>query len=188
MDSARLAGIMTLFGFGKEIKLGEYLKYVELIGPNGKSWSFELQPTRHPDYNNFKDFSRDQLIPLIAGLSKIGWTYTNDMTFAHMSVCPNGDLLSPSHLNHIRRCCGLKPTMYGNLWLKLDILYNAYIDPMAEPNQLICMLVIAGADYVRLWMKKNKKWEDAIRNYWSGWREEPELAEFMILKLKSKQA
>lgn len=185
LDSARLAGIMTLFGFGNEIKLLEYLKYAELVAANGKAWSFELRPTRHPDYNNFKDFSRDQLIPLIAGIFKSGFAYTNDMTFSHMSVCPNGDLLSPSQSNHIRRCCCLKPTAYGNFWLKLDILWNAYVDPMAEPNQLICMLMIAGPEYVRLWMRKNKKWEAAIREYWSGWRGENALAEFMISKLNT---
>jgi hypothetical protein len=100
----------------------------------------------------------------------------------------NGDLLSPSQRNHLRLCIGHQGSWFGRLWLKLDILWSAYVQPRAEPNQLLCMLMVAGPSYVRMWKRHHRKWREAIRAYWcsgpGAWRGEPELAEFLIRKLE----
>jgi len=47
------------------------------------------------------------------------------------------------------------------------------------------MMMVAGNGYVNLWVKNNPQWRKAITNYWSYWRNEPELAGHMIRKIES---
>lgn len=199
MDSARLAGLMVAINYKSSgINLDLYTKY----GENGV-----LVATRHPEEvpsNNYKNFTRDQLIPLAAGLKIQGKSgtarklyhaaidrgYRGQNTEADVDGSvkkfPNGaDIFTPSHMNHLRMCADEGSSLIGRLWLKLDILFNAKFYPMSEPNQLICMMLIAGPEYVKMWTKLNSKWKDAIREYWSGWRQEPELAEELIAHLNS---
>lgn len=171
-DSARLAGLLTVMGWPQNVYL---IRYVNDDG------NF----IRHPSDSDPSDFSRDQMIPLVAGLKTKGLLGVV-RPHSGKEVAQNGDPLSPSQRNHIRMCAGLNPSWIGLQWLKLDILYSAYVDPMAEPNQLICMLMIAGPEYVRMWTSKNNRWRDAINAYWrDSFRKEPELAEFLIKKLEA---
>lgn len=168
-DSARLAGLMALFGHPQAPDLEKYIV-------NGK-------PTRHPMYSP-KDFSRDQLIPFLAGYKEMFGTHKVFYTFRNYRPT-NGDWLSPSQKNHIKLCCGEDGSWFGYLWLWCDILWSAYIDPLAEPNQLISMLVVAGPKWIQRWKKLNKNWDMAIWHYWSTWRDEPDFAKFMIDKLQA---
>lgn len=196
MDSARLAGLVELFG-SDHIDLMAYIRYDD----EGR-----LVAMRHPremPSNNWKNFTRDQLMCLAAGLKKqnregtvrklyyeaVRRGYRAQNTEADypgtLKKFPNGaDLLTPSHMNHLRICSGEKPTLLGRLWLTIDILFNGYISPKTEPNQLICMCVVAGEKYVRLWKKVNPYWKGAIIDYWCGWRGEKELALRMIESLE----
>lgn len=166
-DSARLAGILALFQYPveKEIDLTLYIndacKYI-----------------RHPKEYKY-DFSRDQAVCLMAGLWIDGLPYLVDK-----NSITGKDFLSPSVRGHIRRCQGLEATWFQNLWLKLDIIWNAFCDPLSEPNQLLCMLMVAGPEYVKMWTELNPSWEFAIIKYWSGWRDEPELAKHMIKRIE----
>ncbi len=54
-----------------------------------------------------------------------------------------------------------------------------------EPNQMLCMAMIAGDEYVKLWANHNPKWAQSIIEYWGGWRNELELAHLMIHKVQS---
>lgn len=181
-DSARLAGIMEIVQYPKTFNIWQY------VDING-------QLCRHPMYHEPKDFSRDQLLPLAAGLySKrfqvVDKPYVLNTVDHKWWLAPNGDFMSPSHRNHIALCAcderegAMEPNRFGYLWLRLDILWNAYVQPLSEPNQLIAMMIMAGPQYVRLWKKHNKKWDLAIRQYWSegagAWREERDLAAWMI--------
>lgn len=166
-DSARLAGIMVLFQYptNKDLDLSEY------VDDTGKY-------IRHPKEYKY-NFSRDQAVCLMAGLWIDGATYLVDK-----NAITGKDFLSPSVMGHIRRCQNKKANWFQNLWLKLDIYYNAYVDPLSEPNQLLCMLMVAGPEYVKLWTKLNTKWQQAITYYWSGWRGESGLAVHMINKIE----
>jgi hypothetical protein len=196
MDSARLAGLIELFG-SDHVDLMKYVKYNE---------QGVLVAIRHPQEvpsNNWKNFTRDQLMCLVAGLKKQGHEGTvRKLYYAAMNRdyhaqnieddydgtlkrFPNGaDLLTPSHMNHLRICSGEKSTLLGRVWLMIDILFNGYISPKSEPNQLICMCVSAGDWYIRLWKKVNPYWKGAIIDYWYGWRGEKELAMRMIESLE----
>jgi hypothetical protein len=195
-DSARLAGLMVVFGHpGMDPALiAEYV----INGNQGTRFPYE-DPTGNKSSNNPKSFTRDQLMCLSAGLAKAG---RQDICLKLLEAAktrncraqnteadvpgstkkfPDGaDLLTPSHMNQLRICSGAKPTITGKALLILDICFNGLFTPMSEPNQLICMCVMAGPKYVKLLRKMNKRLDAAIREYWSGWRGEPELAELII--------
>jgi len=169
-DSARLAGIMAVFEWPRGVNLQGYLD----MGQKPKY-------VRHPFEESKSDFSRDQAICLMAG-----------MCYSHMPIqvdrrfVDGKDWFSPSQMGHVRRCQGLKAYWYQNLWLWLDVLWACYVKPMAEPNQLLCMLMVADPKYLRFYVKHNKKWKEAILAYWCGWRNEKELAELMITKIRNR--
>lgn len=198
MDSARLAGLMVLFDYMCEgIYLMKYVKYDSADG-----WVGMRHPTEVPS-NNHKNFTRDQLVPLVAGLFHQGEAgtvrklydqaklrdYRAQNTEADVAGStkkfPNGaDLLTPDVMNHLRNCSGQESKLLGRINLRISILFNSTFTPMREPNQLICLCVMAGPEYVRMFKKHNTKWREAIREYWCGWRGEPGLARHMIAVLE----
>lgn len=198
MDSARLAGLMVLFNYkADKIDLMRYIKYDEngvLVGVR--------HPTEVPS-NNPKNFTRDQLVLLAAGLKKQGQAGTvRKLYYAAEDRCyraqnteadhpgtkkkfPNGaDILGPDVMNHLRICGDLESKDLSLFFLQVSIMFNAKYSPLREPNQLICLCMMAGDDYVRMYKKHTINWRHAIREYWSKWRGEPELAEHMISVLE----
>lgn len=199
MDSARLAGMMALFNhpdMSRE-KLAQYA-----VNDGFEAVRCPVDPTGNPS-NNPKNFTRDQLIPLIAGMSKMDlpvicirlYAAAQDRKYRAQNIesdvpgsvkkFPDGaDLLTPSHMNHLRMCAGQGSSLLGKAWLIMDIMFNGLFSPMSEPNQIMAMCKIAGPFYVKLLRKVNKKLDAAIREYWSGWRGESEFAEFLIQNFK----
>ena len=200
MDSARLAGLLVLFnypGFDKNL-LRKYVQYNEEEG----QWVAVRHPFEYPA-NNYKNFTRDQLVPLVSGLKQAAPVLAERLLTAAITrgnraqnteydvpgstkAFPNGtDWLSPSVMNHLRLCAGTKPTLFGKLWLIGDILFNAFITHLSEPNVLICMCYVAGPFYIKLLKRLNasersdnaSSLDKAITDYWCGWRNEPEVAE-----------
>jgi len=166
-DSCRLAGVMRTF---KHPMAFDISKYVISYG----------QYCRHPKEFIYKQ-SRDQTVPLFAGLFVDGLNHLVDSNYSP----PSGDWISPSVRGHFKRCAGLKANWFQDLWLWLDVLWSCFIDPMAESNQLICLMKVhPNKAYLKFWCKWNKKWKNSIKNYWceneGAWRGEPELAEIMI--------
>ena len=164
-DSARLAGIMSVFNWPQKVPLQLYViskgKYV-----------------RHPREIKYT-FSRDQSICLLAGLN-----FQKLEILADPNYKTEGDFVSPSVRGHFKRCAGLKANWFQDLWLSAEIYFNAHFTPMNEPNQLICMLMVhPDKKYLKLWTDKNIFWSRAIRDYWEGWRQEPELSELMIKEI-----
>jgi hypothetical protein len=199
MDSARLAGLMALFEHPQAPNLNQYLVKVD--------YSNHLQGVRHPDESpsssNPKNFTRDQLVPLVAGLNKQGYVMNcrsllaaaeerncraqnteADVPGSTKSFPDGADLLPPSVMNHLRICGGLKPKLFGKIWLVADIIFSSIFARMNEPNQLMSLCKIAGPKYVSLFRRLNPKLDDAIREYWSGWRGESDFAEFLIQKFR----
>lgn len=175
-DSARLAGVMTVFEWPQPIQIGQYLSVKTVYSTANETRNVtEKKYVRHP-LERIYDFSRDQALCLMAGLKKAGLSILVDKKYVD-----GKDLFSPSHMGHVRICQGLKPRWYQNAWLWFDVIYSAKVKPLAEPNQLLCMLLVhPDTKYIKFWLKQNKKWEQAIRDYWSGWRGEKELADHMI--------
>lgn len=168
-DSARLAGIMVLFDWPQYIDLTHYV----VVRNNGYYY------VRHPNEYKYA-MSRDNSVCLMAGLYKQGHEMLN-----MMAKIDGKDILSPSVKGHRRRCMAQQASWFQDLWLKLDIYWSAYIKPKAELNQLLCMLMVAGPEWVRLFKKHHKSWEDNLLEYWAySFRQEPELAEHIIKKLR----
>lgn len=177
-DSARLIGLLAVFGY--PVDKEKYFDYIN-HGPG----PYYL---RHPIERNKYEYSRDQLICYVAGLKAL------NLDYLHWSYYrpDNGDWLSPSQKSFVERICkGKNGTITGNIWLWLDVLWSCFIDPMAEPCQLICMLKKHPDEkYIRFWVNNNKLWREAIREYFCSQtpgkynRGEPELAELMIKDLE----
>lgn len=167
-DSSRLAGVMATFGHPKAPDLGAYLvegKYV-----------------RHPKEKIYS-MSRDQTVCLFSGMKAQG-----NQKYVDAKYPTEGDLISPCIRDHFYRCAGEKRnSLLGNLWLKIDILWNAKLyDPMAESNQLICVLAHADIKFLKMWTSMNEHWKESITEYWNGWRGEPELSALMIHKIERR--
>lgn len=182
LDSSRLAGLMVTLGYPRAINVWAYIdEYGMLI--------------RYPGDEEPFNFSRDQMVCLIAGMWTKRFQSTNEYvlnTLDHQFwFAPNGDFNSPSVRNHVALCAcddrpgALKTSKLGYSWFKWDILWNAYMDPLSEPNQLICMLWVAGPEYIRMWKRHNTQWREAILVYWGGWRGELEFAGWMIQVLEA---
>lgn len=163
-DSARLAGIVKVFDYVR-VDMTKYYQFNQYV--------------RHP-YATKYSMSRDQTIPLMAGLYLQGRT-----DLVHLDFVNGKDVFTPSHRGHIRRCQGKKAFWYQDLWLWFDVIWSCKFDPDHESNQLLCMLMIhPDKKYLKYWLKNHPDFRKNIRYYWSGWRGEGELAEYMINKLE----
>ncbi len=167
-DSARLAGIMAVFGHEKAPGL---VLYVDAKG----------KYVRHPSERQYK-FSRDQAVCLMAGLCVQGWH-----NLVSIDRVDGHDIWSPSQRGHVRRCQGLRPKWWQELWLWLDVVWSAKVRPSAEINQLFCMLMLARPVYLSKFLRWHKSWRKNLRGYWGGWRRELELAELMIKVLEERR-
>lgn len=177
-DSARLAGVMTVFNH-PEAPRGSLHEYADIDITFKQDWIY----LRHPVEGNLYPFSRDQATCLFAGF------YSNqDLHYVDPNYNPpNGDIISPSVRDHFRICAGLRPTFLGQLWLMFDILWMCAIDKdiETENNQLLCMLMVhPDKRYLKLYLKYDKNWKFRIVNYWSRWREEYELTGLIFKELK----
>lgn len=171
-DSARLAGLMKVF------------KHPESDNFHLSWYVDKFNYFRHPKEINATPFSRDQASCLFAGLCVSNLEY-----FVLQDYQPENDIITPSVRGHFIRCAGFKANWFQDLWLWLDVIYSCFIDPIAEPNQLLCMLMVhPNKAYLKFWCKWNKQWAKSVRDYWcenaGAWRGEPELAEIMIRKIQ----
>ena len=174
-DSSHLAGILAIMDHPEAVDCRKYIEFRPLSGP--------IRYFRCPA--SLYDFSRDQFILLAAGLIKQG--YGNLVNLKYV----NGkDIMPPSVRGLVRIAQGKQPLCYQIAWLKAEIYWHSYIQPLDEPFQLIALCMTYGDEYLKLWTKKNTLWQWSIRRYLSqldgAWRNEPELAEFVIDKIKEK--
>lgn len=176
-DSAALAGIMTVFGWPQKVDLREYINW-----KNGKRIY-----VRHPAEDKGYDFSRDQFICLSAGIRAMGHVGN---FFVNTELITGRDILSPSVRGHVARCQGGNSTWFQDLWFWADLWFSANYKPLEELNQLFCMMMIADSKFIKWYCQANPQWEKAIKDYWcensGAWRNEPELADLMISKIRGK--
>lgn len=186
LDSARLAGLMSIVNHPNT--------------PNTSLYIINGQAVRHPD-SPFNNVTRDQIIPLVAGLYKqghkdaakqlyntckgwLGWgraQNTHDIFGKQKPIWKGKDILSPAHMLVMAKAAGLSGPKIGYLFVIIDIIWTSYIKKHDENNQLISMLSILGSNWIKLYkLLAGKNYETAIRNYWENWRNEPELAQMLI--------
>jgi len=192
MDSARLAGLLSTFSHPAAPSCWHYI--------------VQGQAVRHPDEfpaNNPKNFTRDQLLPLIAGFYFEGGISSPARKLYEGALArgcraqnteadvpgstkkfPNGaDILNPFHMLVLATAAGkVNPfwALTGRLFAIFEILFNAAFTPTREPNQLLCSLMVLGPAWVRFYKHVTPKWKEALILYWTGWRNEVALASFLI--------
>lgn len=190
LDSCRLAGMMAITKHSDAPKMTSYL--------------ILDQGVRHPS-SNPNNFTRDQLIPLMAGLCsqnkiKEAEGLYGAALFRHCRAqnthtldgkekpwYSGADILTPLHMLVMAKAA--RKTNYiwevlGRLNAVVDVFYNAAFTPERESNQLICCLYVLGPRWLSFYRLITPKWENSVINYWTGWRGEPELAEKIIRLVK----
>lgn len=171
MDSARLVGMMAVFKYGNYQHIGDYFVEDTIV-----RCPVKMHDGCYADNKN--NITRDQEICLRAGLFLSGILLHEPRKFEDRLFCkgfekdkPGGkkkipDIFMPSHKNHFRLCAHKAPNRIGYLWLWQDVLYACKVDPWHEPNQLICMMMIAGPEYIRYWKANHPDWRKCIMQYW----------------------
>lgn len=202
-DSSRSSGIMATFGSKRD------MGNLYFVHSTSRGFVRHLHQSPHNDPSNF---SRDQLIPLLSGFkasienieSTTNYGYLqiikdllydrfSKSTFKYFPIfglCQNKDLLAPDTIWHWIVCGKFKWLYWyaplGYLWQILHILYMTKIAPEREQNQTICMAYSSGL--IKLWMCLHPNWEQSIKDYWCGWRNQCELADFIIAGIKKDQS
>jgi hypothetical protein len=122
---------------------------------------------------------------LMAGLLKQG-----SNAYVRVKFIKGKDILPPNIRGLENIAITGAANWYQKLWLKLEILWHSYLQPLDEPNQIIALCSVYGDEYLKLWTKHNKLWRWSIRRYWGAldceWRDEKELGEHIIRYVESK--
>lgn len=197
MDSCRLAAMLAIINHTDAPKMEHYLSR------DANNFTVGV---RHPDEipaNNYKNFTRDQLIPLVAGLYaqngissaarklydgcvKRGNRAQNteyDQPGTAKQFPDGADFLHPGHMLVIAKAGGRDGffnKVVGYPFVFCDVVFNAIFASTREPNQLICCLYILGPWWIRFYKTITPDWKKAVNNYWSGWRDESVLADKII--------
>ena len=196
-DSTRTASLMALISHPNTPDLSLYV-----LNINGKSLGVRI-PIEDPynaGSNNPLNFTRDQLLPLMAGLYKQGkqnvakgllesikargWRAQNIEHWypGETKKFPQGpDIFSPSARLAIVKAAGEKPSLLlllaGYAFFALDILWASFMPDRFEINQTIAVAYLLGLlPAIRL----IRGYKDKLTYYWSGWRNEPQLAKDLI--------
>lgn len=201
LDSAHLVGLMAFVGHEKmnpEL-LEKYCSWDE------KTQHYVLKrcPGEISGLNadNYKNCTRDQLLCYVSGLYQYGCRFQvrllltalrergyraqnteKDIPGSTKRFPDGADFLDPSHIGYMKICAGLKANFFERLWMLARIKISSKFSPLKEPNNIIVMSIVYG--YADILKKSNPQIYDAIREYWCGWRQEPELAEMLIKKLE----
>lgn len=189
-DTSRATGILALVGSEKDQKLL----------PLHVIWSgyFVRHPGQIP-WNSPQNFSRDQMICLIAGMWRTKQHgFVRKFFFERLKYwlrCQNthennglqkkegADILwNPSVIWHMI-LCGRIWWLYwfaplGYLFQVCDILWNCYVTPQGEQNQIFCIVVVSGL--LPLYLKLHPDFDASMNKYWSEWRDQKEIADMII--------
>ena len=175
-DSSHLAGILVLTDHPQAPDMRQYVEF-ELLGSN-KPLRYRRNPWTKVDC------SRDQGILIMCGLLKQGHNELVRTDFI------NGkDILLPSVHGIETIAKGQNPTWAQKKTFELELDFKCRNEGsmIGEPFQDFSKAWAYGE--LKQWTTKNYLWDVAILNYLRGgpnkWRNEPELAEFVIQKIES---
>ena len=134
------------------------------------------------------DTSRDNFTPTVAAAHKLDKIHL--VRFAVERVLetnffPNGDILSPGLKSYFEFVLGIGKL---NWWFTLELWFNAKVTPMAESNQLLCILGSLKDDwYLKKYCQWNPEWALGIKNYWSEWRNDPDVTFKLLLRISERR-
>lgn len=193
-DSARVTGLMSMAG--SKIDKNNISKFVSEEGLGLR------HPTQifHNDHNNF---TRDQLICLMSGMSlspnkALFKSHAKRFFFCQNSHDQDGnkkpwwsrDILHPGNIGYMiqaSKILWLYPLLpFCWIFLFLDLVFGVFIKPWRESNQLIAMLDISGTIWLKVYCKLHPDWKKPIQEYWSGWRDQEEIGDHLISFIENK--
>jgi hypothetical protein len=100
----------------------------------------------------------------------------------------NRDILTPSHIGHlikIAKIYWLYPFLLVSYsWLLFDILWSTKVKPDDESNQIIALCAVAGDWALKLYCWLHPNWTGPLYSYWSGWRDQREIAVAIDIYIK----
>lgn len=166
-DSAMFAGMLVTFNWPQEIPLRLY------VVSKGKY----VRHPREPKYT----FSRDQTIPLFSGLKTQKMSALVDPDYN-----TEGDFVDPSVRGHFKRCANVRPSNFEDWFMWGSVLWHIHLNKDHESNQLFCMLWMHRDQKYLKYFCDNYDWKKSIRDYYAGWRNEPEFGEHMIKQIKGR--
>jgi len=177
-DSCARTGIMS--GSGSKENVVQFIISSEVV--------------RHPyqvKFNKPKDTSRDNVVQFF-------FSNENDEKFrksAHKyaeSWFINKDFLSPSvRLYFYKKADYGTPAhifVLGYLDLFLSTLWNGLIETESEKQQFTAICITMGPFWIKFFNKLHPNLEKNITEYYSGWRDQPEIAVALISKMKESIA
>lgn len=195
-DSARVTGLLSMCGSVRDQFI--ITNFVKHPG-NG---------VRHPfqdlnNNNNPNNFTRDQLICLMAGLSTsfinsifaetVVKSYakrlflgqnTHDQENNKKPWYKGRDILHPGYIGFLIQAAQMRSFYFilpfTWLFILLELLFSVFITPWRESNQTIALLNVSGKWFLKLYTKLHPDWKKPIIDYWSGWRDQKEIAEIII--------
>ena len=189
-DSSRSTGLMSMSGSEIDSLLLPDLEKDGLL-------------TRHPEYNP-NSFTRDQLLPVIAGLyvssqtsvaKRVFWSHAKRGFFCQNSHDIYGnkkgpfqrDILNPAHIGALAIAARIYPLYLlapiAWVFLFFDIVWHS-VYSYREQNQIISLVRVYGKFWTKLYTKINKKWVGGTNSYWSGWRDQKEIGEKIVESIK----
>jgi hypothetical protein len=165
---------------------------------------------RHPSqapWNNWKNCSRDQLIGYAAGCWRAGRFDINKRLLEALlarstpptcqnteesdgttKIPPIGDFLGPHDIMFLRICAGdnvaYTDTPLGQSALQTAIDFASFQDTTVDQNNLILHAIVCGR--LKLLVTAMPQYQDAVRYYWSEWRQQPRIAEEFIWVIKEE--
>lgn len=142
---------------------------------------------RHPFQEEWaapKKTSRDQLVQFC--VSKQAVPQLVALTYKDKWFI-NKDFLDFSVKLYLHAVCGAKPPLWlkvlgtVNMWAAL--LWNTKIKPSDELNQFACQCIVMGPHWCKRLVTWHPNIDSNIMDYWSGWRDQPELGHILLRKL-----
>lgn len=210
-DSARGVGMLALVGDARSENVIH-----NFVLPGGLGVRHPFQPLiKNPDGSSYqlnnddpKSFTRDQLLPLMAGLwmilredlnKELFWSHASRLFLCQNTHDQHGNEKpwykgrDPLFIHHIGFMVVASKLWYlywmlPAAWIVLlvEIFLNAYVTPYREQNQLIAMLSVYGKPWLKLYTALHPDWKFAMNEYWSGWRDQKEVGERIIKYVESR--
>lgn len=201
-DSARLAGMMAIVRMADTPDLSLY------VNADGLAVRYPKVDPHNKNSNNPRNFTRDQALPLVAGLmaqkkfdtakalvlahKNRGWRGQNTHELYEDKLKPfwaGADLFSPANRLAMMKAANLKPSVllniFGHLWLIADMVFASIQPSKYEINQLIAMLYCFKNPLLNhLFIKIHPKFGENLKYYWGGWRAEFQLYRELELALR----
>jgi hypothetical protein len=177
-DTLCRTGIMALCGSYEDACL-----LYQFIADGADGYRRLVRHPKQQKWNDPKETSRDQVVCAAAskGLFRSILNYANQGRV-------NKDILDPGVRLYLYTSAKEKAPLWirvlGKMNLLAALVWNTKIKPDEEMNQFACICIVMGKWYAQKLIEWHPDIEKNIMAYWSGWRDQPEIGQALIKKLK----